>query len=66
MKNTYKIIESIFQIQTGDIVQIFDNNVWTDLGSIKDKRQAQIEFGVNNFNIMGNPARIIRKPNKEI
>ena len=59
--NNFKIIESIFQIKSGDIVQIFDNNHWSNLGIIKDKRQAQIEFGVNNFNVMGKSARIIRK-----
>lgn len=56
------IIDNIFQIQNGDIMQICEDGIWTDLGVIKNSREAAKDMNKNNFTLMNKPARIVRRP----
>lgn len=55
------IVDNIFEIENGDVMQICEDGLWTDLGTIKDKRDAAIKLAKHNFIIMNKPARVIRK-----
>lgn len=56
----YTIIDNIFQIKEGDVLQICENNCWTNLGKINNKRWAALDLSKHNFIISGKPARVIR------
>ncbi len=55
------VVENIFNFQRGDILQICEDNNWTDLGTIFDPRMAAKKLVVNNFTVMNKPARVIRR-----
>lgn len=55
------IIDNIFQIKNGDILQICEDGLWSDLGRITDARGAAMDMYHNNFIIDGKPARVIRR-----
>jgi len=56
-----QVIDNVFQIHKGDVVQICEDNHWSDLGVINDPNRAKIELNKDNFTILGKPARVIRK-----
>ena len=55
------VIQSFFQFKNGDVMQIFEDGIWTDLGIIKDSRAAAVDFAKNNGMIVGKPARVVRR-----
>ena len=56
-----KIINNIFQIKNGDVMQICENNCWADFGVISDARRAAVALNNSNFHILDMPARVIRR-----
>jgi hypothetical protein len=56
-----KIINNIFQIKNGDVMQIYENNHWSDLGVISDARRAAVSLNSSNFTMLDMPARVIRR-----
>lgn len=59
------IIDNIFQIRVGDIVQIYEDGEWTDLGKVLDARSAAVDMYKNNFKIGSKSCRVIRKIKNE-
>jgi len=55
------IITSNFEFQGEDIIQINDNGIWSDLGTIRDSKQAAIDYYLNNGKVIGKPARVVRR-----
>ncbi|NDB82183.1 MAG: hypothetical protein EB127_05490 [Alphaproteobacteria bacterium] len=56
-----QIIDNVFQIQKGDIMQILENGKWENLGIVNNAREAAIDMGRNNFTVMGKLARLVRE-----
>lgn len=55
------IIDNVFQIKVGDIVQICEDGNWIDLGKVRDARTAALDMYKNNFKIGSKLARVVRK-----
>jgi hypothetical protein len=55
-----KIIANIFQIKFGDIIQIFDDGIWSDVGFIKYPKVAAVGLHKSKFTILNKPARVVR------
>jgi len=56
-----KIINNIFQFRNGDILQICEDNRWTDLGVINDSKSLAVDMARNNFTVLGKPGRVVRR-----
>lgn len=56
-----KIIKDIFQFKNGDILQICESGLWTDLGIINNSREVAVAMNSGNNTILGKPARVVRR-----
>lgn len=57
------VIESVFRYKNGDVMQIMEDDVWTDLGIINDHRAAAVDHARNDFKVFGKPVRVVRRTN---
>ena len=56
-----KIIENIFQFKNGDILQVCDDGMWSDLGIINNSRATAVAMNSSNYTVLGLPARVVRR-----
>lgn len=57
------VIESVFRYKNGDVMQIMEDDVWTDMGIITDHRAAAVDHARNDFKVFGKPVRVVRRDN---
>jgi len=56
-----KIINNIFQFKNGDILQICEGGIWTDVGTINNSRAAALAMNSSGHTVLGLPARVVRR-----